>query len=105
MSNVEEHITAEFKWIDTASLEETVAISVVMPAFNEAAMVGQQIERSAGDGPCQLRLRVDRGRRRLVRRTANVVRQHDAVLISKKYNRGYGAALKTGIAAASTNGS
>jgi glycosyltransferase involved in cell wall biosynthesis len=78
-----------------------VGISVVMPAYNEAGMVGQQIEkvREVMDRttcPYEL-IVVDDGS---TDDTANVVRQHDAVLISKKFNRGYGAALKTGIAAA-----
>ena len=78
-----------------------VAVSVVMPAYNEAQMVGPQIEhiREVMDRtnvPYEL-IVVDDGS---MDGTADVARQHDVVLISKKYNRGYGAALKTGIAAA-----
>src|SRR5271169_5064770 len=78
-----------------------VAVSVVMPAYNEAQMVGPQIEKirevmDRTNCPYEL-IVVDDGS---IDGTADVVRQHDAVLISKKYNRGYGAALKTGIAAA-----
>jgi len=78
-----------------------VAVSVVMPAYNEAEMVGPQIEtiREVMDRtncPYEL-IVVDDGS---TDGTANVVRQHDVRLISKRYNRGYGAALKTGIAAA-----
>ena len=80
---------------------DRVAISVVMPAYNEAAMVGRQIETVRAvmertNCPYEL-IVVDDGS---TDATASVVRQHDVVLISKKYNRGYGAALKTGIAAA-----
>ena len=78
-----------------------VAVSVVMPAYNEAEMVGPQIEKirevmDRSNFPYEL-IVVDDGS---IDGTADVVRQHDVVLISKKYNRGYGAALKTGIAAA-----
>jgi len=78
-----------------------VGVSVVIPAYNEAGMVGQQIEKvrevmDHTNCPYEL-IVVDDGS---TDATADVVRQHDVVLISKKYNRGYGAALKTGIAAA-----
>jgi glycosyltransferase involved in cell wall biosynthesis len=80
---------------------DPVGVSVVMPAYNEAGMVGRQIEnvREVMDSTsCHYELIVvDDGS---TDATAEVVRQHDVVLISKKYNRGYGAALKTGIAAA-----
>jgi len=81
--------------------DEPVGVSVVIPAYNEAGMVGQQIEKvrevmDRTNCPYEL-IVVDDGS---TDATAEVVRQHDVVLISKKYNRGYGAALKTGIAAA-----
>src|SRR5271166_2227228 len=81
--------------------DEPVGVSVVIPAYNEAGMVGQQIEKvrevmDRTSCPYEL-IVVDDGS---TDATADVVRQHDMVLISKKYNRGYGAALKTGIAAA-----
>jgi glycosyltransferase involved in cell wall biosynthesis len=102
VKHAEQTITSTFKWVDTAPLDETVAISVVVPAYNEAAMVGPQIEhiREVMDrtGYAYELIVVDDGSSD---GTGNVVRQHDdVVLISKKYNRGYGAALKTGIAAA-----
>jgi glycosyltransferase involved in cell wall biosynthesis len=85
----------------TAEVAGAGAVSVVMPAFNEAQMVGVQIERirEVMDGtgcPYEL-IVVDDGS---TDGTANAVRQHAVHLIEKKYNRGYGAALKTGIAAA-----
>jgi glycosyltransferase involved in cell wall biosynthesis len=87
--------------IAESGADNFVGVSVVMPAYNEAGMVGQQIEKvrevmDLTNCPYEL-IVVDDGS---TDDTADVVRQHDAVLISKKYNRGYGAALKTGIAAA-----
>ncbi|MGA7459386.1 MAG: glycosyltransferase family 2 protein [Candidatus Korobacteraceae bacterium] len=89
------------EWIEAPESDAAVAISVVIPAYNEAGMVGAQIEsvRDVMDGagyPYEL-IVVDDGSQD---ETGNIVRQHDAILVSKKYNRGYGAALKTGIAAA-----
>ncbi len=89
------------EWIEAPESDAAVAISVVIPAYNEAGMVGAQIEsvREVMDGagyPYEL-IVVDDGSQD---ETGNIVRQHDAILVSKKYNRGYGAALKTGIAAA-----
>ena len=86
---------------DHLQVEAPVAISVVIPAYNEAAMVSKQIEsvRAVMERcgcPYEL-IVVDDGSED---ETANIVRRHDVLLISKKYNRGYGAALKTGIAAA-----
>lgn len=96
-----EHSLAIADQLTDSRAEEPVGVSVVMPAYNEAGMVGQQIEKvrevmDRTNCPYEL-IVVNDGS---TDATANVVRQHDVVLISKKYNRGYGAALKTGIAAA-----
>src|SRR5271167_2066959 len=101
MNEAEERISPAAEWPETSHVSSAVAISVVMPAYNEAEMVGQQIEKirevmDRTNCPYEL-IVVDDGS---IDGTADVVRQHDVVLISKKYNRGYGAALKTGIAAA-----
>src|SRR5690242_14467804 len=90
----------ELQWDSSPETAATVAISVVMPAYNEAVMVGQQIERiqkvmDATDYPYELIVVNDGSKDN----TADVVRQYPVHLINKKYNRGYGAALKTGIAA------
>jgi len=89
------------EWTDSSQVETPVAISIVIPAYNEAGVVSKQIEsvRAVMERtgyPYEL-IVVDDGSED---DTANIVRQHDVLLISKKYNRGYGAALKTGIAAA-----
>src|ERR1700730_13065838 len=96
-----QHKLIEMEWDSAPDTAAPVAISVVMPAYNEAGMVGQQIERirqvmDATDYPYEL-IVVNDGS---TDNTADVVRQHAVQLIHKKYNRGYGAALKTGIAAA-----
>jgi len=101
LSNLQLHRESPTEWTDAPQTNAAVAISVVMPAYNEAGMVGAQIEivREVMDRagyPYEL-IVVDDGSQD---DTANIVRQQGAILISKKYNRGYGAALKTGIAAA-----
>ena len=101
LKNVELHMRSSTEWIEAPDSETAVAISVVMPAYNEAGMVGPQIERirdvmDRAGYPYEL-IVVNDGS---LDDTADIVRQHDAILISKRYNRGYGAALKTGIAAA-----
>jgi glycosyltransferase involved in cell wall biosynthesis len=101
VKDVEQRTISSTGWRESSQAEPPVGISVVIPAYNEAAMVGTQIEtvrqvmETAGY-PYEL-IVVDDGSED---ETANIVRQHDVLLISKKYNRGYGAALKTGIAAA-----
>jgi glycosyltransferase involved in cell wall biosynthesis len=77
------------------------AVSVVMPAFNEEAGIGDQIEKVE----IALKQSVDRFEIIVVDdgstdRTADVAREHDVRLIRLPANRGYGAALKVGIAAA-----
>ena len=99
---VAERMLAAVEQLGDPQAARSVAVSVVMPAYNEAEMVGLQIEKirevmNRTNCPYEL-IVVDDGS---TDGTADVVRQHDVVLISKKYNRGYGAALKTGIAAAS----
>jgi glycosyltransferase involved in cell wall biosynthesis len=106
MSNREADVMREVPLATTVQIEDSradsfVGVSVVMPAYNEAGMVGRQIEKvrevmDRTNCPYEL-IVVDDGS---TDDTANVVRRHDVVLIPKKYNRGYGAALKTGIVAA-----
>jgi glycosyltransferase involved in cell wall biosynthesis len=100
MQEIEGHTLTFAEQPETTEVA-TVAVSVVMPAFNEAQMVGAQIERirevmNRTNCPYEL-IVVNDGS---TDDTANAVRQHHVHLIEKKYNRGYGAALKTGIAAA-----
>lgn len=76
-------------------------VSVVMPAYNEASGVGNQIERireifERCGWPYELTV-VDDGS---TDNTADAVRQYPVRLVRQPRNRGYGAALKAGIAAA-----
>lgn len=89
------------EWEGTLQTVSPVAVSVVMPAYNEAQMVGEQIERIRQvmeHAKCVYELIVvDDGS---TDETAKIARQHGVQLIRKQFNRGYGAALKTGIASA-----
>lgn len=93
--------SVEARGKDAASHGELNGVSIVVPAYNEAQGVGSEIEhiRRVMDGtdyPYEL-IVVDDGS---TDGTGDVARQHNVHLIAKKFNRGYGAALKTGIAAA-----
>ena len=76
-----------------------VAVSVVVPAYNEAAVIAQEIERVrralAGipSGPAEV-LVVDDGS---TDATAELARAAGAVVITHPVNLGQGAAIKTGI--------
>jgi len=76
-------------------------VSVVIPAFNEVKAIGPQIEKvrqvmEAGGWPFEI-IVVDDGSND---GTAEAVRGHAVRLVQFPYNRGYGAALKAGIASA-----
>ena len=89
---------------ETAGLRETPvtqAVSIVVPAYNEERGIGAQIEKlrevmSRSTWQWEL-IVVDDGS---TDGTAQQVEQHAARLIRQPRNRGYGAALKAGIAAA-----
>jgi glycosyltransferase involved in cell wall biosynthesis len=77
------------------------AVSIVVPAYNEEAAIGGQIERirlamQASAWPFEL-IVVDDGS---TDGTAAAAARHDVRLLRLGRNRGYGAALKAGIAAA-----
>ncbi len=84
-----------------ASDAEVAAVSVVMPAFNEEAAIGDQIEQ------IEMALRhcgvayeiivVDDGS---TDRTVGHAQRHDVRIVRLPENRGYGAALKAGVAVA-----
>jgi hypothetical protein len=85
---------------------ETHGLSLCIPAYNEAGAVGETIERclacqpaltGAGIGQFEL-IVVDDGS---TDDTVATIAQYPVRLIQHRQNRGYGAALKTGFAAAS----
>jgi glycosyltransferase involved in cell wall biosynthesis len=79
----------------------TAGVSVVMPAYNEEKGIGPQIERLRqvleGCGRAFEIIVVDDGS---TDGTAAEARKHDVRLVQQGRNRGYGAALKAGIAVA-----
>lgn len=81
-------------------VEPSVEVSIVMPAHNEEAAIGKVIDdvRSAMEGDPRRRsyeiLIVDDAS---TDRTAEIAREHGAIVISHRENQGSGASRKTGI--------
>jgi glycosyltransferase involved in cell wall biosynthesis len=73
-------------------------ISIVVPAFNEEEAIGAVVENLLRNQPGAEVLVVDDGS---TDGTAEVARSGGATVIRHPYNKGYGAALKTGIERAS----
>ena len=94
-------ITATDEMGGKSGAAERIAVSVVVPAFNEETLIGTQIEsiqhvmRSSGHA-VEI-IVVDDGS---TDRTATEVERRGVRLVRLPRNRGYGAALKAGIAAA-----
>lgn len=85
----------------TAPHREAVAVSAVIPAFNEEAGIGRVLEELKGSlgrssWPHEI-IVVDDGSSD---RTGTIAREHGVQVVSHGVNRGYGAALKSGIRAA-----
>jgi glycosyltransferase involved in cell wall biosynthesis len=80
---------------------EFAAVSVIMPAFNEEAAIGDQIEQVEMTlrhcGVAYEIIVVDDGS---TDRTAERAGRHDVRIVRLPENRGYGAALKAGVAVA-----
>ncbi len=72
-------------------------ISIIMPAYNEAAIIGQVIDALRSTGDYHEIIVVDDCSSD---NTVDVARQHGATVLRHPYNIGNGAAVKTGIRAA-----
>jgi glycosyltransferase involved in cell wall biosynthesis len=83
---------------DSATVPTTLGATILIPAYNEEDGIGpvlHQLNRVMGDSGIEYEiLVVDDGSRD---KTAEVVRGHDVQLVQHSVNRGYGAALKTGL--------
>src|SRR5262249_49258218 len=80
-------------------LQDFEDVSIIIPAFNEAGGVGKTLEQLCADLPGAEIIVVDDGS---TDSTADEVRRFSTVsLIQHGFNRGYGAALKTGMMLAS----
>ncbi len=77
-----------------------VEYTILIPAYNEADVLGRVLQEFGQPAGCREIIVVDDGS---TDDTADVARQHGARTISHASNRGYGAALKTGIQAVNTD--
>lgn len=74
--------------------------SVVIPVYNEENVIDEVLEELGKPAGCREIIVVDDGS---TDRTAEKVRDRKVTLLSHARNRGYGAALKTGVKAVSTD--
>lgn len=73
--------------------------TLVVPAYNEAAVIGNVLEEVGRPKGCAEIIVVDDGS---TDDTAKIAARSGAHVVSHQYNRGYGAAIKTGISLAKT---
>jgi len=83
---------------DMMELDPSLHCTVIIPAYNEEKVLGTVLEHvlqvvGGSEGPHEI-LVVDDGSSD---QTATIASQHDVTLVRHPVNRGYGAALKTGI--------
>jgi len=74
--------------------------TLIIPAYNEAEVIGDVLKELGRPAGCQEIIVVDDGSKD---DTVKIAREHRVSVISHRQNRGYGAALKTGIKAAKTD--
>lgn len=75
-------------------MADTTAVSVVVPAFNEGAAIGAVVSALAAGGPWHEVIVVDDGS---ADDTADRARAAGATVVRHPYNKGNGAAVKSGI--------
>ena len=73
--------------------------TVIIPAYNEEAVIAQVLQDLGKPEGCQEILVIDDGSSD---QTAEIARKNGATVIVHRINKGYGAALKTGLRAAKT---
>ena len=73
--------------------------TIVIPAYNEEQALGPVLDELSSAPGCKEIIVVDDGS---TDRTAEMARRHGVRVIAHPYNRGYGASLKTGIKAVTT---
>lgn len=78
----------------------TITFSLVIPAYNEARAIGGVLDELKMLPGCREIIVVDDGS---TDGTPDEARKHGAIVLAHPYNRGYGAALKTGIQAATSD--
>jgi glycosyltransferase involved in cell wall biosynthesis len=81
-------------------LPATTEFTLIIPAFNEERAIGPVLDELIGAPGCREIIVVDDGSSD---RTAQIAAERKVRVISHPYNRGYGAALKSGILAATTD--
>ena len=70
--------------------------TVIIPAYNEEAVIAQVLQDLGKPEGCQEILVIDDGSSD---QTAEIARKNGATVIVHRINKGYGAALKTGLRA------
>jgi hypothetical protein len=98
-------VAIKVRSISKDAVRESHGLSVCIPVYNESGAVGETIERCLACGPALREAGVDRFEVIAVDDgssddTAEQIRKFPVRLIQHTVNRGYGAALKTGFAAA-----
>jgi len=73
--------------------------TIIIPAYNEATVLGDVLQKLGKPTGCKEIIVVDDGS---TDTTANVARNHGVRVISHPFNKGYGAALRTGVLAVET---
>ena len=79
---------------DAGADAPTAAVSVIIPAYNEGESIGEVVRAIAGEGPWREIIVVDDGS---ADDTSERARAAGAVVVRHPYNKGNGAAVKSGV--------